>query len=57
MKADNSNYSMMGLAVNNALELRQEAALQGLDSSKIVWECVSCYGNNVVTDNASAFGG
>jgi hypothetical protein len=57
MKADNSNYSMMGLAVNNALELRQEAALQGLDSSKIVWECVSCYGNNVVTDNASAFEG
>src|SRR5207249_4009823 len=34
-----------------------EAQLQGLDSSKIVWECVSCYGNKVVPDNASAFEG
>jgi hypothetical protein len=57
MKADNSNYSMMGLAVNNALELRSEADLQGIDSSKVVWECVSCYGNKLVTDNADAFEG
>jgi hypothetical protein len=57
MKADNSNYSLMTSAASSALELRSEADLQGLDSSKIVWECVSCYGNKIVTDNASAFEG
>ena len=57
MKTDNSNYSLMTSAASSALELRNEAALQGLDSSKIVWECVSCYGNKIVTDNASAFEG
>jgi Periplasmic binding protein len=57
MKADNSNYSLMTSAASSALELRNEAELQGLDSSKVVWECVSCYGNNIVTSNASAFEG
>jgi hypothetical protein len=57
MKADNSNYSLMTSAASSALELRNEADLQGLDSSKILWECVSCYGNNIVTDNAKAFEG
>jgi len=42
MKADNSNYSLMTSAASSALELRNEADLQGLDSSKIIWECVSC---------------
>jgi hypothetical protein len=57
MKNDNSNYSLMTSAANSALELRNEAQLQGLDSSKVVWECVSCYGNSIVTQNASAFEG
>jgi Periplasmic binding protein len=57
MKTDNSNYSLMTSAASSALQLRDEADLQGLDSSKIVWECVSCYGNTIVTDNASAFEG
>ena len=57
MKSDNSNFSLMTSAANSALELRNEATLQGLDSSKIVWECVSCYGNKVVPSNASAFEG
>jgi hypothetical protein len=57
MKADNANYSLMTSAANSALLLRNEAQLQGLDSSKIVWECVSCYGNKIVPDNASAFEG
>jgi hypothetical protein len=57
MKSDNSNYSLMTSAANAALELRNEAALQGLDSSKIAWECVSCYGNKIVTDNAASFEG
>ena len=35
MKTDNSNFSLMTSAANSALELRDEAALQGLDSSKV----------------------
>jgi hypothetical protein len=57
MKSDNSNYSLATVGANAALELRNEATLQGLDNSKIVWECVSCYGNKIITDNASAFEG
>ncbi|MDQ1433080.1 MAG: hypothetical protein QOF40_3682 [Actinomycetota bacterium] len=57
MKADGSNYSMVGLAANSALELRSEAQLQGLDSAKVLWECVSCYGNKIVPQNAAAFEG
>jgi hypothetical protein len=57
MKQDNSNYSMNSLAANSALLIRNEAQLQGLDTSKILWECVSCYGNKIVPDNAQAFEG
>jgi hypothetical protein len=57
MKADGSNYAVVGLAANSALELRSEAQLQGLDSSKVLWECISCYGNKIVPQNASAFEG
>jgi len=57
MKEDNSNYSMNALAANSALLIRNEAQLQGLDTSKILWECVSCYGNTIVPQNAAAFEG
>jgi hypothetical protein len=57
MKTDGSNYAYNGLAPPSALEIRQEAELQGLDSSKIRWDCVSCYGNDLVTKNAQAFEG
>jgi hypothetical protein len=57
MKTDNANFSLMTSAVTSALELRSEAQLQGIDSAKVAWECVSCYGNKTVTDNASAFEG
>jgi hypothetical protein len=57
MKDDNSNYNLNVASVNQALLLRNEATLQGLDSSKILWECASCYGNSVVKDNAQAFEG
>ena len=57
MKTDNSNFSLMTSAATSGLEIRSEAQLQGLDSSKISWECVSCYGNKIVTQNASAFEG
>jgi hypothetical protein len=57
MKSDGSNYAYISLAANSALELRQEAEIQGLDSSKIRWECVSCYGNTLVEQNAESFEG
>jgi hypothetical protein len=57
MKEDNSNYALNGLAANSALLIRSEAQLQGLDSSKILWECISCYGNTIVPDNAATFEG
>jgi ABC-type branched-subunit amino acid transport system substrate-binding protein len=44
MKAANSNFSYMAMSLDNAVELRQEATLQGLDSSKVVWTCpLPCY--------------
>jgi len=57
MKADGSNYAYNALAPPSALEIREEAQLQGLDSSKIRWECVSCYGNDIVPQNAQSFEG
>jgi ABC-type branched-subunit amino acid transport system substrate-binding protein len=44
-------------SVNQALLLRNEATLQGIDPTSVLWECASCYGNKVVTDNADAFEG
>jgi hypothetical protein len=57
MKTDGSNYSLVTAAANSSLELRSEAQLQGLDSTKVVWDNVSSYGNKIVTDNAAAFEG
>lgn len=57
MKEDGSNYAMNVLAANSALLIRNEAELQGLDTSKILWECASCYGNKLVPDNSEAFEG
>ena len=57
MKDDGSNWSLNVASANQALLLRNEAELQGIDASKVVWECASCYGNSLVTDNADAFEG
>jgi ABC-type branched-subunit amino acid transport system substrate-binding protein len=57
MKQDNSNWSLNVGSVNQALLIRNEAAVQGLDPSKVLWECASCYGNKVMTDNAQAMEG
>jgi ABC-type branched-subunit amino acid transport system substrate-binding protein len=37
--------------------IRSEAEIQGLDTSKVLWECASCYGNTLITDNAKTFEG
>ncbi len=57
MKNDNSNWSLNVGAANQALLIRSEADIQGLDTSKILWECASCYGNTLITDNADTFEG
>ncbi len=57
MKTDNSNWSLNVGAANQALLIRSEAEIQGLDTSKILWECASCYGNKLITDNAETFEG
>ena len=43
MKNDNSNFSLTTMPLDNAVELRSEAQLQGLTSPNIVWECTTCY--------------
>jgi hypothetical protein len=57
MKQDGSNYSLNVASANQALLLRNEAQIQGLDATKVFWECASCYGNALVKDNASNFEG
>jgi hypothetical protein len=57
MKEDKSNWTLNVASVNQALLLRQEATLQGIDPKSVLWECASCYGNKVVTDNKTAFEG
>jgi ABC-type branched-subunit amino acid transport system substrate-binding protein len=44
MKQDGSNWSDNGLTTPGAVLLRQEAALQGIDPTSVVWQCTSaCY--------------
>jgi hypothetical protein len=57
MKTDGSNYAYMALTADSLLELRNEAQLQGVDASKVVWDSVSAYGNKTVPANASSFEG
>ena len=57
MKQDGSNYSLNVASANQALLLRNEAQLQGIDPTSVLWECVSCYGNQLIKDNAQAFEG
>jgi ABC-type branched-subunit amino acid transport system substrate-binding protein len=55
MKNDGSNYSYLAMSVNSAVQLRQEAALQGLSDPNIVWSCPSsCYDLAAMRDASSA---
>ena len=47
MKNDNSNFSLTTMPLDNAVELRSEAQLQGLTSPDIVWECTTCYDKTI----------
>ena len=57
MKDDGSNWALNIASVNQGLLIRNEATLQGIDPESVLWECSSCYGNKVVTDNADSFEG
>jgi ABC-type branched-subunit amino acid transport system substrate-binding protein len=49
MKNAGSNYAEIILSSNSAIELRQEAQLQGLTDPKIVWVCtIACYDKTFV---------
>lgn len=58
MKNDGSNWSDNGLTTPGAVLLRQEAALQGVDSSKVVWQCTSaCYDEKAMAAAGDAMNG
>ena len=57
MKEDKSNYNLNIASANQALLIRNEATLQGIDPKSVRWECSSCYGNSIMTQNAQAFEG
>jgi hypothetical protein len=57
MKEDGSNWNLNVASANQALLLRNEAQLQGIDPSSVLWECASCYGNKLVPDNSTQFEG
>jgi ABC-type branched-subunit amino acid transport system substrate-binding protein len=54
MKADDSNYVFDGLAYPQMIEMQQEAALQNVDSSTIVWQCTTaCYDPKYIDSGGS----
>ena len=58
MKQDGANWSDNGLTTPGAVLLRQEAALQGIDSSKVVWQCTSaCYDEKAMAAAGDAMNG
>ncbi len=57
MKNDDSNYAFSLTAVDNAIELRSEAQLQGLTDPNIVWTCVSSCYNKVLRDHPDTMEG
>jgi ABC-type branched-subunit amino acid transport system substrate-binding protein len=58
MKADNSNFAYLAMSLNSALQLRQEAALQGIPNDKVVWMCPSpCYDKEAVQDTGQTLEG
>ena len=58
MKQDGDNWSDNGLTTPGAVLLRQEAALQGVDSGKVVWQCTSaCYDEKQMAAAGDAMNG
>ena len=58
MKADGSNFSYLTMSLNSAIQLRQEAALQGIQADDVKWLCPStCYDHDAMADAGDAMNG
>jgi ABC-type branched-subunit amino acid transport system substrate-binding protein len=58
MKAKGSNFSYLTMSLNSAIQLRQEAALQGIASDDVTWLCPStCYDHQGMADAGSTMNG
>jgi len=58
MKSHNSNFSYLAMSLNSAIELRQEAALQGIPNDQATWLCPStCYDHEAMANAGSAMNG
>jgi hypothetical protein len=57
MKSDGANYALSTSAVSATAAWLQEAQLQGIDMSKVVWDNVSAYGSPAVSDSPSVWEG
>jgi ABC-type branched-subunit amino acid transport system substrate-binding protein len=58
MKAQGSNFSYLTMSLNSAIQLRQEAALQGIQSDDVTWLCPStCYDHDAMADAGSTMNG
>ena len=58
MKAKGSNFSYLTMSLNSAIQLRQEAALQGIASDDVTWLCPStCYDHDAMADAGTTMNG
>ena len=58
MKAKGSNFSYLTMSLNSAIQLRQEAALQGIQSDDAIWLCPStCYDHEAMADAGTTMNG
>ncbi len=58
MKAKGSNFSYLTMSLNSAIQLRQEAALQGIASEDVTWLCPStCYDHEAMAAAGSTMNG
>ena len=58
MKSANSNFAEVELAYSQTVDLRKEAALQGVNNPNIVWSCtVQCYNPQFLTQGGTSVEG
>ena len=58
MKTNGSNFSYLTMSLNSAIQLRQEAALQGIQPDDAIWLCPStCYDHEAMADAGTTMNG
>ncbi len=58
MKSHDSNFSYLAMSLNSAVQLRQEAALQGIPNDQVTWLCPStCYDHEAMAATGSTMNG